>query len=191
MIRLVTPYNQFRLQGVAHNFKLGKGYRIRHFDLTTDQGTYRFKIPLRIHKRLNYDLYPQMELEVSGLVHICPKKQSLKLEVQQIFPTPIPSSDNPVLTDLTVIAQDVSSKAKVLICKKSACWQKGGKEIHQQLQKELQSNGLDQRVQVETTGCMGRCKKGPNLEVLPENAKYSRFQPQQTSQLVTNHFLGK
>ncbi|NEP19865.1 MAG: (2Fe-2S) ferredoxin domain-containing protein [Leptolyngbya sp. SIO4C1] len=77
--------------------------------------------------------------------------------------------------------------AKVLVCQKSACRQRGSQAVCQALAAALSQTGLD-HVQIQPTGCMNRCKAGPNVVVMPDKASYSQACPEKMATLVSHHF---
>ena len=54
---------------------------------------------------------------------------------------------------------------KVLVCQKSNCCKRGGKAVMKKLKKLAEDSGLDGKVAVKSTGCMGKCSKGPVMLV--------------------------
>ncbi len=161
-----------------------------------------------MHKRLNCQLYPNVQLEVKGKVDICPKKAKIKLKLEQInllSPTPSPppfdleffdsttSENSTILENNTALENGTTSepKGKILLCQKSSCWKRGGKAIYVKITEELQEQGLESSVTVKKTGCMGRCKSAPNLVVLPGKNRYKCFSEEEINTLIDTHFLSK
>ncbi len=216
MIKLTADPQTFCLIGIASNFKLKKKGRIDSFDLATNQGKYCLKIPAKLHKSLDIELHPLMRLEVRGVIDIHPKKQKVKLKIQQITPlSPVVASDRPpaqLAKDTTIpetshqsiqtepkrldskpkpqssIKSLQKTKNKILVCKKSNCWKKGGRLAYEKLQKTLNQKDLEEQVSLKTTGCMGRCKKAPNVVVMPDKRKYTNFEPSAVELLIRRHF---
>ena len=208
MIRCSVPTPEFHLVGTVSKFALKKRGKVKSFELKTPKGNFYFKIPHKLHKRLNCQLYPNVKLEVKGTVDICPKKAKLKLKLEQInvlssIPNPPPfdleffdhaTSDNSTaLKNNTALANGTNSepKGKILLCKKSSCWKRGGKAIYDKITEELQEQGLEDSVTIKKTGCMGRCKSAPNLVVLPDKARYKCFDQEEINSLIDTHFLSK
>ena len=206
MITLAVHHRSFAFVGTASNFKLGKHQRIRHFDLQTDHGSYRFKIPSKLHKRLHFQLEPHSKLEVRGIIWRHPKKSKEKLEIQHIALLSEPQGKTPSNSpgDRPTGAADstgnktpnieenpspaVNGSQKIVLCKKSTCWKRGGQLIYERLQQAIRDQGIADQVSIETTGCMGRCKKAPNLVVMPDKQKYSNFPPNAAAELIHQHF---
>ncbi|AHB88558.1 hypothetical protein NK55_06270 [Thermosynechococcus sp. NK55a] len=71
-----------------------------------------------------------------------------------------------------------SQPCRVLICQKSACCRRGAKELWQ----ELEAQQLP--ITLKATGCMGECKRGPAVVVLPHKKRLTRANAQQIRELV-------
>jgi (2Fe-2S) ferredoxin len=79
--------------------------------------------------------------------------------------------------------------AKVLVCKKSSCWKRGGKAVCQAIEEICRDRDMSDQVEVKTTGCLKRCKQGPNLVIMPDKARYSSVKPQQVPVLLEKHLF--
>ncbi|MDJ0576820.1 MAG: (2Fe-2S) ferredoxin domain-containing protein [Xenococcaceae cyanobacterium MO_234.B1] len=208
MIKCSVPAPEFHLVGTVSKFVLKKKGKVKSFELKTPKGNFCFKIPHKLHKRLNCQLYPNVKLEVKGKVDICPKKAKIKLKIAEITvlsPTSSPppfdleffksktSENSTTLENNTALKNGTTSepKGKILLCKKSSCWKRGGKAIYAKITEELQEQGLEDSVTVKKTGCMGHCKSAPNLVVLPDKARYKCFNQEEINSLIDTHFLAK
>jgi NADH:ubiquinone oxidoreductase subunit E len=60
-------------------------------------------------------------------------------------------------------------KMHMLVCGGTGCRASASEMLHENLKKEVQENGLENDVQVVTTGCFGFCEKGPIVKVIPDN----------------------
>lgn len=78
---------------------------------------------------------------------------------------------------------------KILLCQKSGCMKRGGREVYQALQEAILSLGLQNQVEIENTSCQKRCKKAPNMIVMPTQTKYSELSPNVISSLLKRHYL--
>ena len=210
MIKCSAPAPEFHLVGTASKFVLKKRGKVKSFELKTPKGNFCFKIPHKLHKRLNCQLYPNVKLEVKGKVDIRPKKAKIKIkfkleEINVLSTTPSPppfdlefcnskTSENSItLENNTALENSTTSelKGKILLCKKSSCWKRGGKAIYEKITEQLQEQGLESSITVKKTGCMGRCKSAPNLVVLPDQARYKCFDKEEVNNLIDTHFLSK
>ena len=57
---------------------------------------------------------------------------------------------------------------------------RGGKALCKALATTISDRGLEEQVTIKATGCMKKCKSGPNL-VMPDKTRYSRIQAGQVS----------
>lgn len=92
------------------------------------------------------------------------------------------------LTEAETPALESQKKASILVCQKSDCRKRGGKEICEALEEHLREKGLEEHVTIKSTGCMKRCKAGPNVIVMPDKTRYSKIEPEEIPQLIAKHF---
>jgi len=67
--------------------------------------------------------------------------------------------------------------ATILVCKASSCWKRGGAQVYERLLQVIGQEGLEATHQVKTSGCMGRCKSGPNAQLLHDKVRYRNVDP--------------
>ncbi len=72
--------------------------------------------------------------------------------------------------------------------KAPSCTNRGSKEVLDALRAELAKNGLDDEVQVTSSGSLGLCTRGPNMVVYPEGVWYSGVQKTDVPEIVREHF---
>ncbi len=80
-------------------------------------------------------------------------------------------------------------RAHVLVCAGTGCVSNQSFKIKAALEQELKKQGLDQEIQVITTGCNGFCERGPIAVVQPEGIFYQRLKEEDIPYLVSEHFL--
>ncbi|MGF1536131.1 MAG: ferredoxin [Elainellaceae cyanobacterium] len=86
--------------------------------------------------------------------------------------------------------EKVKPQAKILICQKGSCWKKrGGQAVCERLEQRLSDRGLTDVVTIKKTGCMDRCKSGPNLVVMPGKARYGRVGKADIEKIIDQHIL--
>ncbi|MEM9217636.1 MAG: (2Fe-2S) ferredoxin domain-containing protein [Cyanobacteria bacterium P01_F01_bin.150] len=78
--------------------------------------------------------------------------------------------------------------SRILICKKSKCRKRGGDAVGESVERSLSELGLSDQVSVKYTGCMDRCKAGPNMVFMPGKVKYTRVKPGKVPDLIQNHY---
>ncbi|MDE5095694.1 MAG: (2Fe-2S) ferredoxin domain-containing protein [Trichodesmium sp. St11_bin5] len=88
-------------------------------------------------------------------------------------------------------AKGVGKKAEILVCQKSDCEKRGASKICKALSKALSEHDLQDQVKIKKTGCLKKCKAGPNIIVMPQKAKYSRIRSAEIPQVIQKHFVLK
>lgn len=68
-----------------------------------------------------------------------------------------------------------------------SCPADGARAVLDALDRELQSRGLGNDVQLTTSGCMGLCDEGPVMVVYPAGVWYRRLQPADVPEIVDSH----
>jgi NADH:ubiquinone oxidoreductase subunit F (NADH-binding)/(2Fe-2S) ferredoxin len=76
-----------------------------------------------------------------------------------------------------------------MVCAGTGCVSNRSLEFRGALQKEIEKRGLDNEIQVVTTGCNGFCGVGPLMVVQPDGIFYQQLSPKDVPHLVEEHFL--
>jgi len=71
-----------------------------------------------------------------------------------------------------------------------SCSARGSAAVLEALRREIGAAGLNDTVQLTTTGSMGLCERGPNLVVYPDGTWYSGVTPADVPEIVREHFVG-
>lgn len=71
---------------------------------------------------------------------------------------------------------------KVLICQKSSCCRRGAKQLWQELEQQMMAQHLP--ISLKATGCLGECKRGPAVVVLPQKKRVTHATAKQIRELV-------
>lgn len=185
---------QFTFVGQLSKIKL-KGNKIKYLKLATCDRQYWIKVSQKVRKNLDRDLSTGCLLEITGKQkqRLKTGKSKFKAECVKII---TPASESKIAhlkqkqVSLTpIFDRQKKSTAKVLVCQKSNCWKRGGKEICQQLEAAFSDRGLDNLIQIKKTGCLKKCKKAPNLVMMPDKIAYSKVKPKQIPNLVEKHLI--
>jgi len=80
-------------------------------------------------------------------------------------------------------------RSHVLVCGGTGCTSSGSPAIREQLEKEIQKQGLDEEIKVVQTGCFGLCALGPIMIVYPDGTFYSRVTEEDVAEIVSEHLL--
>ena len=76
-----------------------------------------------------------------------------------------------------------ASKVTVQICQKKNCCRKGGDELWN----AFAAASAEHAFKLEPIGCLGGCKRGPNIRLLPDNVKYRHVQPAEVDGILQTH----
>ncbi len=85
-------------------------------------------------------------------------------------------------------AKCAGKKAQILVCQKSDCQKRGASKVCQALSEALSDRGLQDQVTIKKTGCLKKCKAGPNLVIMPNKARYSRISSVEIPDVIEKHF---
>ena len=80
-------------------------------------------------------------------------------------------------------------RSHVLICGGTGCTSSGSLKIQEEFTRALEANGLSEEVKLVQTGCFGLCALGPVVIIHPEGTFYSRVEPKDVEEIVTEHLL--
>ncbi|MEL6225233.1 MAG: (2Fe-2S) ferredoxin domain-containing protein [Cyanobacteria bacterium J06627_8] len=205
--------NQFSLEGRFSGFVPHKKKPFKYLRLTTQDNEYCIKLPkylqLQVVSGLDVGTWVQIrgtwKTKSDGSIRL--KAEDLKgvepsahqsngfLTYAQGVGNLLPKTDaleNHQLSAKEKIsssgkASSSEKTVKILVCGKSKCMKKGGQTVCQQLEALVTEYDLDNRVTIKQTGCMDRCKAGPNLVVMPDKARYSNVQPSEIAALLERH----
>ena len=115
-------------------------------------------------------------------------KEVVRIKPLSLVTTP---TNQPLSTNdpsRTAVPKAKGKAPKILICQKSTCRKRGAAQVCRAVETTLANCGLTDTVQVKLTGCMDKCKAGPNLVVMPHKQKYTKVKPGQVSGLIAQHF---
>ncbi len=80
-------------------------------------------------------------------------------------------------------------KMHILICGGTGCRASASELIQTNLENALKAKGLEDEVQVVTTGCFGFCEKGPIVKILPDNTFYIEVKPEDADEIIEEHIV--
>jgi NADP-reducing hydrogenase subunit HndC len=80
-------------------------------------------------------------------------------------------------------------KMHLLVCGGTACRASESEALFHNLKAIVAGKGLENDVQVITTGCFGFCEKGPIVKVMPDNTFYTQVTPADANEIVEEHVI--
>ena len=194
-----TEVSEFCLEGTFRHLVIKDRYKLKGLVLATDEGEVYIKLAKRLRIAFDWRLAVGTQIQIQGTKKHYLKTGEIKLKAEQIraarsrlqtseVSQEAKSSTSPLLStpELTNKPAEKAKKATILVCQKSDCMKRGGKAVCQALATEISDRGLEE-VKIKATGCMKKCKAGPNL-VMPDKTRYSRIQAGQVSALMDKHF---
>ncbi|MGD1856942.1 MAG: (2Fe-2S) ferredoxin domain-containing protein [Leptolyngbyaceae cyanobacterium] len=197
------PPNMFVLEGLFLGYLSPKKKKIKALILAVDQEQCVIKLPKEVRAALqSYQLQPGEPIRCIGRSRVDFKTGMIKLRAYQVLRLPPSTEDTqipappeaPISTIVTsprVLTPPVSVKqqqAKILICRKSGCRKRGGRQLVAVLEKLLREHQLQDRVEIQSTGCQKRCSKAPTLTIMPGKHRYDGVALKSLPHLVEKHF---
>ncbi len=155
--------------------------------LATAEGEYSVKLAKKLRGSLRQTLVAGDWVQVSGNKKLDQKTGKLKLKALQVQPVSPKYAETFPQPEAQSI-QKSAEKGKVMFCQKSPCLKRGAKLVCQALEAALGDRGLEDQVSLKPTGCMNRCKAGPNIVVMPGKNRYSGIHPEEIPALVEQYF---
>jgi (2Fe-2S) ferredoxin len=180
--------SEFCLEGRFLDFVIKDGYKLKGLLLATADGECYVKLAKHLRVAFDWRLPRGTWLQVIGKKQYNTKNDQLKVKAERLIAanSPLELVDN-VAESPEVKQPKAEKKQTILMCQKSDCMKRGGKALCQILESELSDRGLQDQVNIKGTGCMKKCKAGPNL-VMPDKTRYTKVKPSQVAILVDKHF---
>ncbi|MCU0857292.1 MAG: NADH-quinone oxidoreductase subunit NuoF [Pontiellaceae bacterium] len=84
-------------------------------------------------------------------------------------------------------AEAPGDQEKILLCAGGGCIASGEPEVKLALQKALREHGLEDRVSIVETGCLGPCSKGPVVVMGRDKTFYQKVAASDANEIVVSH----
>jgi len=176
---------KFQLEGEFVGFVKKSGRK--HLRLAVGDRKLKIQLAKKLRKGLVVGkLAAGDRVRVSLANKFKPKAGKVKLKAVNLFNAECKNSSSRPCTKTTGVSH---KKGKILICQKSDCLKHGGKKLYKALEKTIGSLGLQNQVTIEATSCQKRCKKAPNMVLMPAKAKYSNIESKELGLLLEKHYL--
>ena len=88
-----------------------------------------------------------------------------------------------------VLRSRTGDKRCVSVCSGPGCHAQRCHEVAAALREEIKKQGLEDSVDIRTTGCHGFCERGPLVVIHPEGTFYQRLRPKDVEEIVTQTLL--
>ncbi|MDX2096296.1 MAG: (2Fe-2S) ferredoxin domain-containing protein [Leptolyngbyaceae cyanobacterium bins.59] len=151
-----------------------------HMDILGEQVQIKLPKELRIYVGLH--LQPGDCIHVGGVGKLDPGTGRFKLKAHQINPIQVSAHCAlPFTVSSSESTQNKRPKSKILVCQKSACLKRGGRELLHTLEQNLNEKNLKEYVEIERTGCLKQCSQAPNVMVMPGKEVHGKVKPEQAA----------
>lgn len=87
----------------------------------------------------------------------------------------------------TIENANENAKKSILVCGGTGCHASKSLDVINALEKEIKNAGLENEVNVISTGCFGFCEKGPIVKVVPDNVFYVEVTAEKAKLIVYEH----
>ncbi len=193
--------SEFCLEGRFLDFVIKDGYKLKGLLLGTSEGERYIKLAKHLTHAFDLRLPLGTWLQVVGEKKYDTKTGEVKLkaervmacrqEVQRTEDVVPPAVETTVRKNVETTKENKKEKSSksntILVCQKSSCMKRGGKKLCQALAASISERGLEDQVNIKGTGCMKKCKAGPNL-IMPDKTRYTKIQAEQVSTVMDKHF---
>ncbi|MGD1952809.1 MAG: (2Fe-2S) ferredoxin domain-containing protein [Leptolyngbyaceae cyanobacterium] len=174
----------FCLEGEFEGFMAGNKSPFKYLSLRNAHEQHAIKLSKSLRLMLFRYLQVGDWVRVVGEQSVDKETGEPKLKAREVVridqPTAVPAQ--------TVPAKSKGKKPKILICQKSTCRKRGAAQVCREVEATLADCGLTDAVDIKLTGCMDKCKAGPNVVMMPQKQRYSNVKPKQVPELIAQNF---
>ena len=84
-----------------------------------------------------------------------------------------------------MLAKRDTKKPCITICSGTGCRAYASEKVSTAFEEEIKKQGLDNTIDIKTTGCHGFCEKGPLVVILPGEICYVQVKPTDVAQIIS------
>lgn len=144
----------------------------RRMVLKTHEGELFLKVPKELRRQLSDQLHPGAQILARGY-----------------FDPEEARRERRIVTEVQA-GDAICLRCPIRVCVKKNCWRQGGKELWQELEREIAEHGLEGSVTLEGVNCLDHCKKAPNAELAGQ--EFHRCVPSDAARILAPFLkLGK
>src|ERR1035437_4913240 len=99
------------------------------------------------------------------------------------------AADLQELRDVLLKSKEYNSE-KVFVCAGGGCIASGSMKVKDAFVKQLSANGLEEKISVMETGCLGPCAVGPVVVIVKDDTFYQKVRAQDVKDIVEKHLIG-
>jgi len=90
-----------------------------------------------------------------------------------------------------ILAKKDPNKLAIAVCVSTGCEALGVKGVLKAFKEEFKKQGLEGKIEIKETGCLGFCEKGPRIVVYPEEIFYFRVKATDVPDIVSKTLVNK
>jgi NADH:ubiquinone oxidoreductase subunit F (NADH-binding)/(2Fe-2S) ferredoxin/ferredoxin len=90
-----------------------------------------------------------------------------------------------------IISKKDPNKPAIAVCVSTGCEALGVKGVLQAFKEEFKKQGLEGKIEIKETGCLGFCEKGPRIVVYPEEIFYFKVKATDVPEIVSKTLINK
>ncbi len=90
----------------------------------------------------------------------------------------------------TIVDSNEFKAEKIYVCTGGGCIASGSKKLKESLIVQLTNSGLNDKISVVETGCLGPCALGPVMVIGKDETFYQQVKPGDAKEIVEQHLLG-
>ena len=90
-----------------------------------------------------------------------------------------------------IIDKKDPKKPAIAVCVSTGCEALGVKGVLAAFKEEFKKQGLEGKIEIKETGCLGFCEKGPRIVVYPEEIFYFKVKATDVPEIVSKTLIGK
>ena len=100
------------------------------------------------------------------------------------------------ITDLEKLRKDILTKKNpkrlaIAVCVSTGCKALGVQKVLKAFDEEFKKQGLESKVEIKETGCLGFCEKGPRIVIYPEKIYYFQVKASDVPEIVSKTLIKK
>ncbi|MBC7130950.1 4Fe-4S binding protein, partial [Candidatus Bathyarchaeota archaeon] len=88
-----------------------------------------------------------------------------------------------------VLSKIDPNRPKIVICISTGCQALGAQDVLEAFKEELKNQGLEDKVDVKCSGCLGFCEGGPRVVIYPGGIYYFRVKPSDVPLIISKTLL--
>jgi NADH:ubiquinone oxidoreductase subunit F (NADH-binding)/(2Fe-2S) ferredoxin/ferredoxin len=88
-----------------------------------------------------------------------------------------------------ILAKKDPKKLAIAACVSTGCQALGVQKVLEAFNEEIKKQGLEGKVEIKETGCLGFCEKGPRIVIYPEEIYYFQVQAKDVPEIVSKTLI--